>query len=318
MYRKHEDDLELSHLRSENTELNSILSLRDKELDDLQAELEALKAEDAQLDDDIDTVDAHIKNTSDRNASLRTQISDIESKLHTETVLGRKIRLDLRESTVTKNSREAELASLKSHIKVLEESLSLNLKDEKELDKLLVERTKERDDKAAALRVLEDDITELRALLDAKEKEAHDHDHEAREEETHYRFGWSGYRVNGAIADLETRLRILTDDHVHLLEDIRILRDEIASLRRQLQDAEDSNARIEEEISGLEARSNSVHDHNIVLTQELDDADRLDHAQRIVYQRHLDYERHRVLSWRSLYDGYCHICHGAHAHGCHY
>ena len=122
-YRRREDDASLSHLRSENASLSSVLEQRDDEYAKLKAELDALKDEEAQLGGDVDDLVGQVKTLSDENLALRREIQDGEKQLDNDTRFGRKVRIDLRESTVNKTSREGQLANIQSHIKGLESEL---------------------------------------------------------------------------------------------------------------------------------------------------------------------------------------------------
>ena len=115
-------------IESENKTLAGVLGERDSELAALKAELDGLKAEEDQLGDEMAAVQTNIEATDKLNKDLRDQIIELESQLRDETSLGRKVRLDLREYSVNKNSRENELASLNSHIGILEDELARNVK----------------------------------------------------------------------------------------------------------------------------------------------------------------------------------------------
>ena len=128
MYRKLDDNGLLVRIESENKTLAGVLGERDSELAALKAELDGLKAEEDQLGDEMAAVQTNIEATDKLNKDLRDQIIELESQLRDETSLGRKVRLDLREYSVNKNSRENELASLNSHIGILEDELARNVK----------------------------------------------------------------------------------------------------------------------------------------------------------------------------------------------
>lgn len=128
MYRKLDDNGLLVRIESENKTLAGVLGERDSELAALKAELDGLKAEEDQLGDEMGAVQTNIEATDKLNKDLRDQIIELESQLRDETSLGRKVRLDLREYSVNKNSRENELASLNSHIGILEDELARNVK----------------------------------------------------------------------------------------------------------------------------------------------------------------------------------------------
>ena len=128
MYRKLDDNGLLVRIESENKTLAGVLGERDSELAALKAELDGLKSEEDQLGDEMTTVQTNIEATDKLNKDLRDQIIELESQLRDETSLGRKVRLDLREYSVNKNSRENELASLNSHIGILEDELARNVK----------------------------------------------------------------------------------------------------------------------------------------------------------------------------------------------
>ena len=120
---------------------------------------------------------------------------------------------------------------------------------------------------------METEIQELEGDLAGKEKEARDIDAEYRAEDAHYRFGYDGFYVNAAIGDHETRLRILKEDHGHLLEDIRLLNNEIADLKAKLADAESANVRVEGDIANCDTQSKTLYESNIAMTQQLDEAE---------------------------------------------
>ena len=128
MYRKLDDNGLLVRIESENKTLAGVLGERDSELAALKAELDGLKAEEDQLGSEMAAVQTNIEATDKLNKDLRDQIIELESQLRDETSLGRKVRLDLREYSVNKNSRENELASLNSHIGILEDELARNVK----------------------------------------------------------------------------------------------------------------------------------------------------------------------------------------------
>ena len=152
--------------------------------------------------------------------------------------------------------------------------------------------------------MLQDEIDGLQAQLDAKEKESHDLDAEYRSQDPYYAHGYDPYYYNATVGDLEGRLKVLTEDHTHLTEDIRLLREDLDRLNGQLRELQGQSDKIEEQIKETETHSNGLYDKNVAMTHELDDGERKAAANRYELDRRLEADRQARLSWRSVYDVY--------------
>jgi chromosome segregation ATPase len=165
----------------DNKELQKILDDRDREVEDLIAELEGVKLEDTELDDDINDFTDIIKDSDQNTVIIKDAIAQVENELRN--ARGHRCDHDLHVISSHKMNRQSEIKDLDDHMGQLQKELDRAIKEKNDLQLSINERESSAKNKVQELELAEGDIVNIKQQLEQDELESVEIDKNIRVEE---------------------------------------------------------------------------------------------------------------------------------------